>query len=304
MSHSNLNVSLTQFQNNIYSQHGEDGIIEEVLSRIGHASVLDGWCVEFGAWDGIFLSNTYNLIKNKNYKAVLIEGDRKRHKELCNNIPSNDVIKVFQFVTFDGESTLDCILQNTPIPNSFDLLSIDIDGCDYFIFESLKTYQPKIICIEYNPTIPNDIDFIQPKDFSIKQGSSAKSITHLAVTKGYSLVATTHCNLIFVRNDVKEHVIGSKDIALELLRDDTNCKSYIFIGYDGTILTNKTFIFMPWHGIELNPGSLQQLPKYLRKFSADYSFLQKLAFGGFLLLKFPRQISRILKRYLDSRNRI
>ena len=94
-------TDLSQFQRNIHSQFGEDGIIEEILNRIGQGCTLDNWCVEFGAWDGIHLSNTCNLIKTKNYKAVLIEGDLNRHKDLCKNFPSPDVIKVCKFVTFD-----------------------------------------------------------------------------------------------------------------------------------------------------------------------------------------------------------
>ncbi|WP_295399002.1 hypothetical protein, partial [uncultured Thiocystis sp.] len=93
---------LHTFAQNIYSQNGEDGIIAEVLKRISRSSELDHWCVEFGAWDGVYLSNTYNLIKNKGYKAVLIEGDQKKHNELCKNIPQCDVIKLNAFVTLDG----------------------------------------------------------------------------------------------------------------------------------------------------------------------------------------------------------
>ena len=287
---------LTQFQKNINSQFGEDGIIEEILNRISQAVTLDNWCVEFGAWDGVHLSNTCNLIKNKSYKAVLIEANIKKHRGLCKNFPSKDVIKICQFVTFDGASTLDCILQNTPIPNNFDFLSIDIDGCDYFIFESLKIYQPKIICIEFNPTIPNDVAFVQSKDFSIKQSSSAKSITHLATSKGYSLVAATYCNLIFVRDELQKYVIGTDDISLELLRDDTDCKTYIFFGFDGTVLSNRPSILMPWHNIKLDFKSLQQLPLILRRYPPDYNSIQKISFLLILLFKFPAQFyQRILK---------
>lgn len=78
--------------------------------------------------DGIHLSNTYNLIKNKTYRAVLIEGDKRKYKNLYRNIPQQEVIKICQYVTLDGAFTLDAILQSTPIPQDFDLLSIDIDG--------------------------------------------------------------------------------------------------------------------------------------------------------------------------------
>ena len=64
-----------KFRKNIYSQFGEDGIIEVILNRLDDK--LDKTCCECGAWDGINLSNCYNLIKNKNYSALLIEADKK-----------------------------------------------------------------------------------------------------------------------------------------------------------------------------------------------------------------------------------
>ena len=70
----NQKDSLNNYSKKINSQFGEDGILLEVLKRLGTEN-LDRWCVEFGARDGISDSNTYNLIKNHNYKAVLIEGD-------------------------------------------------------------------------------------------------------------------------------------------------------------------------------------------------------------------------------------
>jgi hypothetical protein len=66
-------TSLSAFARNVTSQCGEDGIIERILSIM---TDKDGWCVEFGAWDGKHLSNTYNLIHNKGYSAVLIESSR------------------------------------------------------------------------------------------------------------------------------------------------------------------------------------------------------------------------------------
>ena len=72
-------------KNRYYSQDGEDGIVEEVLNRLEKHIELDKWCSEFGAWDGVHLSNTCFFIKEKNYKAILIEGNKDRIKDLKKN---------------------------------------------------------------------------------------------------------------------------------------------------------------------------------------------------------------------------
>ena len=54
---------------NVHSQNGEDGVIAEILDRLPE---LDRWCVEFGAWDGVHLSNTRHLIESRDFGAVLI----------------------------------------------------------------------------------------------------------------------------------------------------------------------------------------------------------------------------------------
>ena len=121
------------YAKNFYSQFGEDGIVEEILKNI---STNNHWCVEFGAWDGMHLSNTYHLIANHNYKSVLIEADAEKFKTLKKNMSGFDATLINEYVMFSGENTLDKILTRTPIPKDFDFLSIDIDGCDFYIFES------------------------------------------------------------------------------------------------------------------------------------------------------------------------
>lgn len=216
---------VSQFARSNYSQHGEDGILEELLRRIESRTPLDRWCVEFGALDGIRYSNTYNLIKESGYRAVLIEGDKRKYKELCKNIPQEHVTKLCRFVTLEGRDSLDNILRSTRIPTDFDFLSINIDGCDYRIFKSLNIHKPKIICIEFNPNIPNEIEFVQPADFSIKQGSSARSTILLAAEKGYFLAACTPTNLIFVRNEFRSAV---GETTIEEIRDDAELRTFVY----------------------------------------------------------------------------
>lgn len=222
-------LELSNFSENVYSQFGEDGIIREILDRLRSHVRLDSWCVEFGAWDGIFLSNTCRLIREDGFSAVLIEGDKRKAQVLERNFPQKEVHKVCQFIHFEGPDSLDATLSRTPIPNDFDFLSIDVDGVDYHIFESIVSFRPKVICIEYNPTIPNAVDFVQARDFAVKQGSSARAIVRLAKEKSYSLVATTDCNLIFVRDDLTNFVIDEEQ-RIESLNPSGNDGTYIFAG--------------------------------------------------------------------------
>jgi hypothetical protein len=293
-------IDLSNFRKDTYSQNGEDGVIAEILHRISEQSSIDKWCVEFGAWDGVFLSNTCRLIREDGYRAVLIEGDSKKAKQLRTNLPQDDVIKICRFISFEGKNQLEAVLSETPIPDDFDFLSIDIDGADYYIFDGLEKYKPKIICIEFNPTVPNAVEFVQPKKFGTKQGSSAKSLVLLAGKKGYSLVAVVGSNLLFVRNDLAGFVVETAQ-KLEDLNPQGNDGQYIFVGYDGTILSNKDCIRFVWQGFKVPLSNAQFLPRYLRRYGEDYSFLQKALLVCLLLIKAPEQtLGRIAGRVKRS----
>ena len=105
---------LNQFENNVYSQTGEDGVIAKTLSVL---PTKNGWCVEFGAWDGKHLSNTFNLVENDGYKVVLIEGDKAKHRALCSDYPfKGHAVFVNRFVGWTEDNGLDSILGKHPIP--------------------------------------------------------------------------------------------------------------------------------------------------------------------------------------------
>ncbi len=290
------NETLNRFSNKIYSQFGEDGIISEILKRLDKSN-HDKWCVEFGARDGISDSNTLNLIKNYNYKAVLIEGDKKYYKKLCQNFPQNEIIKINKFVDFSGEEKLDNLLSVTKIPKNFDFLSIDIDGCDYYIFESLVEYRPKIVCIEFNHLIPNSVEFVQEKNFKIKQGSSAKSLINLAQRKNYKLVASSLTNLFFVDENFS-NLILEEAVTVEDLIDDKEVRNYIFCGYDGTFHTTKP-LKLGWHKLEIKNEKIQPLPIFLRHFPDDYNLLQKFFF---LLFREILNPGRFIKKIFKKKN--
>ena len=131
---------------NVHSQNGEDGIISHLLSCIPN----DNWCCEFGAWDGIFLSNTYNLVSSRGYNAVYIESNEEKFKDLLKLSQKNDkVIPINSYVDVEGEKSLDEILKKTVISRNFDILSIDVDGIDYLIWQAFTQYKPKIVVMIY-----------------------------------------------------------------------------------------------------------------------------------------------------------
>ena len=286
--------ALESFRFNKFSQNGEDGVLQEILSRISSQTNLSTWCCEFGAWDGIHLSNTARLILEDGFKAVLIEGNPLRLKDLQFNFPGDSVTKICSFVTPTGETALENILGLTKIPLDFDFLSIDIDGMDYWILKSLEKYKPKVICIEFNPSIPNSLQFVQVPDPRIKHGSSASSISDLGQLMGYSVVAATYCNLLLVRNEFVNAVVGSLPSLEELIPDGNN-PQFLFCGYDGTILSNKSDINLICHG-SFPIGSLQLLPKYLRRFRGDYNFFQKISFLILFFYKSDKNVKALISK--------
>lgn len=188
---------LSAYRKNIVSQWGEDGIIEELFNRIG---VTSKFCIEFGSWDGKKNSNTWNLWHEKGWSAVLIESHTARYNDLVEALehyPKVTPICAF-VVPGDGEGSLDTILDSAAKDTPIDLLSIDIDGNDYYILESLKR-KPRVIIVEYNPTIPPELEIVQSRGEFF--GSSALAMQKIAKEKGYMLVAMTDTNCFFIQKD-------------------------------------------------------------------------------------------------------
>ena len=266
------NQWLHDFTKNVTSQYGEDGIVEKVLETV---TDNDNWCVEFGAWDGKLFSNTYNLINNKDYLAVLIEADSRKFRDLLKTYKKNSrVISLNAFVGFEKENGLDAILEPTGIPVNFDFLSIDIDGNDYHVWEAVQNYKPKVVVIEYNPTISNKVNFVQEPDIGINQGSSLLATDKLAKRKGYELVAVTKTNAIFV--DSKYFVLfGIKNNHVDVMRTNESSVTYIFNGFDGTVFI-RGYGKLAWHGIPYRESKIQPLPKWLRGYPKNYGWFKRM----------------------------
>lgn len=280
------------FKADTFSPAGEDGIIAKILSLLPKN---DKWCVEFGAWDGKFLSNTRNLIENNGYSAVLIEGGKEKFKDLEKNYSKNPrVITLNRFVGFGKKDNLDQILRKTPIPTDFDFLSIDIDGNDYHVWKAMKKYRPKVVYIEFNSTVPTEIEFVQPADKSVNQGASLLALVNLAKKKGYELACVLPINAFFVRKEYFPR-LKVKDNRPETLRTVID-NTYLFMGYDGKLFLHGRKR-LPWHGIEIDESKIQPLPAYLRKFPPNYTIFEKTVFSLFLLLTRPEfTFKKLLRR--------
>lgn len=262
---------LLDYASNIHSQSGEDGIIEKILSIM---SENDGWCVEFGAWDGKYMCNTLALIEH-GYHAVLIEGSKKKFRELQDNYTDNEKVKpVNAFVGFSHDDGLDSILSKHEIPENFDFLSIDIDGNDYHAWKAVVRYRPKLVCIEFNPTIPTEVSFIQEADPDISQGNSLKALTELAKSKGYELVCVISFNAFYVDSGYFP-LFGISDNSPLTLRKDTSHITWLFTLYDGTMQLSGART-LPWHGVYMNEKKLQTIPRFIRKFVSNYNPAQRL----------------------------
>lgn len=193
----------SKYEGNINSQTGEDGIIDEIFSRIGFVS---RYCVEFGAWNGVYLSNTKNLIDKYDFRALFIEGDAKKAQDGIRNYEdkAQTVHYAIGYVQHRNGKLLDDFLKEDNAPYDIDLLSIDIDGYDYHVWKSLTNYRPRVVIIEYNSYTPNNIIEIPPLDETQSVGASALALVELAISKGYSLVAVTKFNLLFVVDEEYE----------------------------------------------------------------------------------------------------
>ena len=267
-----------------YSQTGEDGVLAKALEMLPGR---DGWCVEFGAADGKAFSNTRALIEG-GYSAVLIESERQKFAALAKMYAGNDkVTTLWRYVGWAEHDGLDAILGGRQVPADFDLLIIDIDGNDYHAWRAIERYRPKLVLVEFNPTIPSHVRFVQAADPTVCQGNSLLSLTELGREKGYALISVFPWNALFVRADYFP-AFGITDNRPNVLRSHLGCLTWLFIAYDGSVyMTGNTVV--PWHpGLRLNPDRMQVLPRWLRRPFDSYSRVQRWGYRLLMALRRAR----------------
>jgi hypothetical protein len=254
-----------------YSQHGEDLRVAELFDSMG---VTSGTCVEFGASDGIQFSNSL-LFLLSGWKGLMIEPDPSRYRELKKNLSHLPrVMCTNDTVGLDPPRDLGSILLANGVPSDFELLSIDVDGAEYHIWESLITHAPQVVVIEFNPTFPNEVTFVQERSLRVRKGASPRALVQLGNRKGYEPVASTAVNLIFARNDVFDE-LGLERNSLHNLRTDTQYVTYLVQFYDGT-LASYGCDQMLWHDTTITDVDLQILPALLRVHPEERGPLRRL----------------------------
>jgi hypothetical protein len=195
---------LSDLAYNEYSQYGEDGVLQAIFSVI---RPMNEWCFECGAADGLFFSNTRRLIE-QGWHAALIEADPiafARLQENCRQF--GDRVKCVN-EKVDAGHRLEGILDRCGAPTDLDLAVIDVDGQDYYLFNSLMRYRPRVVQIEFAPNAEED--FLPPLGGEGQAG--LLTMRRLAAGKFYTLVYRSWCNLIFVQQPLDRLLDGQRPL--------------------------------------------------------------------------------------------
>lgn len=194
----------------VYSQWGEDGIIQHLLR---HVTVPRRMFVEFGV-ESYREANTRFLLINDNWSGLVIDGSpeqvaliRKSREYWLYNLKAAEA-----FVTRENINEL---LTANGVSGPIGLLSIDIDGMDWWVWEAITAIEPAIVVIEYNYRFGPDESVIVPYDAAFDRrrahhsilyyGASLEALCRLGRRKGYAFVGagSAGLNAFFVRRDLK-----------------------------------------------------------------------------------------------------
>jgi hypothetical protein len=197
---------LNRYEYQVFSQNGEDGIIAEIFRRIG---VTNKVFVEFGVGYGPE-NNTLNLLYN-GWSGFWIEANRRAAdniRRLFNNFITSGRLALRHDYVYP--QNVEEIFRSMEVPQKFDLLSVDIDGNDYWVWKNINNFHPRVVVIEYNalfrPPTPWVIKYSSKYSFKGDSyfGASLKSLESLGLEKGYKLVGCDFngINAFFVRGDL------------------------------------------------------------------------------------------------------
>ena len=228
-------LDINSHEKKIYSQNGEDGILEFIFSKIG---ITNKFSVEFGVGNG-FECNTVYFLENKGWTGLMMDygadqnikwtGVAKKAWSNKNLSISENVKRDLKFIKkiinrskrssrFKRDiknervtaENIQKLFQKYNVPKNFDLLSIDIDYNDYWVWKSIIDYFPRVVVIEFNSSIPPNESRVVPYDANAVWdgtnyfGASLLALRNLGLKKGYTLVGCDNngVNAFFIKSDL------------------------------------------------------------------------------------------------------
>ena len=201
--------SIRDYEFKVFSQWGEDGIIQHLCKSV---DIKNKTFIEFGV-ENFSEANCRFLLMKDNWSGFVIDGSRQNIIKLKESYFywKHHIHAIDAFITRENINEL---LAQSGFGEDLGILSIDLDGNDYYVLEAINLFKPRILICEYNAifgdtrkiSIPYDAAFYRTTAHhsNLYFGASLAALTHLANKKGYSLVGTNSAgvNAFFVRNDL------------------------------------------------------------------------------------------------------
>jgi hypothetical protein len=202
-------TKLSDYEFKVFSQWGEDGIIQHLVNSV---AIENQTFIEFGV-ENFFESNLRYLMMKDNWRGFVLDGSPENISQIRNSYYfwKHELVARHAFITRENINTL---LSESKFDEDVGVLSIDLDGMDYYVLEAITGFKPRILICEYNPvfgpvrkiTVPYEPDFRRSEaHYSyLYWGASLGAMAYLADKKGYALVGTSSNggNAFFVRKDL------------------------------------------------------------------------------------------------------
>lgn len=200
--------TLADVEFSVFSQWGEDGIIEWLLQRIGD---IPEKFVEFGV-ENYREANTRFLLCHRNWRGVVIDSSADNIEAIVDDPISHrhDLLAKCAFITAEN---IDQLIADAGLSGEIGILSVDIDGNDYWVWKAIETISPHLVIVEYNAVFGDRFDLVVPYNPAFARtvahfsnlywGASIGAFRRLADEKGYALLGSNRAgsNAFFVRKD-------------------------------------------------------------------------------------------------------
>lgn len=199
---------LDKYEYSLFSQNGEDGLLRYIFSEIGYGS---RYFIEIGF--EVTECNSLRLMLKEKLGGILIDGEKRsvrKFNKAARRMGIHDVKAIAKFL--DAENLRE-VLDEAEVPEEVDLLSIDVDGNDYWFWESIDYIKPRVVMVEFNASLGPELSLAVPYDPKFMRhekhqsgfycSASISAFNKLAEKKGYSLIGcdSNGVNAFFVRKD-------------------------------------------------------------------------------------------------------